>query len=99
LMWNNTLTITPAPSSGSVAFNGTGSPIPGDSAVTVNVCADPTCSTSPILVLPNVPVDAATGTWRVSGPLQPGTYWAEATQTQSGQPQPVSTFTGSFVVP
>jgi hypothetical protein len=95
--WQNApLTIMAAPASGSAAFSGTGSPAQGDSPVTVDVCTDQTC-TAPPAATANAPVDPLTGNWRVpSHPLPAKTYWARATQTQSGQPLVV--FTGPFVV-
>jgi hypothetical protein len=97
VMWNNALTITAAPGSGSAAFSGTGSALPGDSPVTVDVCTDQTCTSAPTLTVSNVAVDP-TGKWQVpSQTLAANAYWAKATQTQSGQP--VNVFTGPFVVP
>jgi hypothetical protein len=97
VMWNNALTITAAPGSGLAAFSGTGSAVPGDGTVIVDVCTDQTCTAPPTLTVQNVPVDPTNGNWQVaSQTLTAGTYWARATQTQSGLP--VTAFTGPFVV-
>jgi hypothetical protein len=93
--WTNALTIVAAPGTGSAAFSGTGSAVPADGPVTVDVCTDQTCSSAPTNTTPNVSV--TTGNWQVTIPSLPAhTYWARATQTQGGVL--ITVFTGPFVV-